>query len=156
MFWWNSVELWNKSILDWEGDIRFGSSSQGGWLSQTCHSRGCEKCLHTPRNVDVGGNRTFLVRASYLEIYNEECRGWRDQGQRSCCCCWVVFGGLAAHSVLHQVVCCCSVWLCPFPVRPGPRKTRRWQTNTNDPGYWGLWDWGLVYFINLDILFFQT
>ena len=28
-----------------------------------------------PRNVNVGGNRTFLVRASYLEIYNEEWLG---------------------------------------------------------------------------------
>lgn len=29
---------------------------------------------HVFRNVDVGGNRTFLVRASDLEIYNEEIR----------------------------------------------------------------------------------
>eukprot|EP00434_Breviolum_minutum_P033941 symbB.v1.2.030034.t1/scaffold3343.1/size61083/3 len=29
---------------------------------------------HVFRNVDVGGARTFLVRASYLEIYNEEIR----------------------------------------------------------------------------------
>lgn len=29
---------------------------------------------HVFRNVDVGGNKTFLVRASYMEIYNEEIR----------------------------------------------------------------------------------
>ncbi|CAJ1360312.1 unnamed protein product [Effrenium voratum] len=29
---------------------------------------------HIFQNVNVGGNRTFLVRASYLEIYNEEIR----------------------------------------------------------------------------------
>ena len=61
------------------------------------------KSLHAPRNVDVGGNRTFLVRASYLEIYNEECRGGRDQGQRSSC--WVVLDWLRTRcSKLYAAV----------------------------------------------------